>query len=196
MIIHASATLRAEGSSIPDVENYIQKGDGASGWSSIMRSLAGYDVGSADLALFTSDDDTQEQHAQVSDETCRCSTCVGRRVVTDQPQVGFRGFQCSAASSPEQECDQEGESTEWVIQTAKRVMVDRFCHFSCKPDTSQPIGRAQVPCLKLDSVTVKEAQTSTGNGRGFLWRQNPLEIPPMTLSDVTAELPPTQEGTQ
>eukprot|EP00927_Polykrikos_kofoidii_P020504 TRINITY_DN19740_c0_g1_i1.p1 TRINITY_DN19740_c0_g1~~TRINITY_DN19740_c0_g1_i1.p1 ORF type:complete len:247 (-),score=32.61 TRINITY_DN19740_c0_g1_i1:25-765(-) len=111
---------------------------------------------------------------------CSCSFCTGRRQLEDTPTSGYKGFQCTAREDTDNEgdngtpqCEQTGNSDGWVVQTARIIAYERFCHFTCKPAVPKQLIRS-VACVPFTEAEVKRAQSETGNGKSFLWRSNPM----------------------
>eukprot|EP00928_Gymnodinium_smaydae_P014011 TRINITY_DN15083_c0_g2_i1.p1 TRINITY_DN15083_c0_g2~~TRINITY_DN15083_c0_g2_i1.p1 ORF type:complete len:225 (-),score=41.75 TRINITY_DN15083_c0_g2_i1:139-774(-) len=126
------------------------------------------------------------QLAMGTPEPCTCDACFGKRQSWDLPAVGMKGFQCTAKDPGNGiTCEQQGDPSTWVVQTTQELLMERFCHYSCRPIIPEMLG-ASVACQSLSQSEVKQfAQTSTGNGRAFLYRQQLLADSP-TMADVQA----------
>lgn len=124
----------------------------------------------------------QDQPSQLA--TCSCNMCLGKRVVTDRPPDGIKGYQCAPrGTSGSGNCVQQGNSSNWVIQTAAVIAHERFCLFTCKPLLTRRLT-TNIKCtmLNIEEITL-EAQNPSGNGRAFIFRMNPMTDSP-TLASV------------
>ena len=129
--------------------------------------------------------------ARAGPEPCDCTKCMGERVLEDQPEQGYKGFQCNPDDSTlgTATCVQSGDPSTWVVQTASELQYRRFCHFSCKPVLPK-ILTTNVKCRSLKTEEIEEfAQSSDGNGNAFMWHLNPM-TDSLTVGSFPAGAPP------
>lgn len=116
------------------------------------------------------------RRAQTGPVTCSCGNCRAERMVLDTPRDGYRGMQCRPSSKGVElgQCLQAGSSDTWVIEAAREIAYDRFCHYTCKPNIPDQIT-PNIPCVQLDLATIQnQAQTPSQNGASFIYHSNPL----------------------
>lgn len=115
---------------------------------------------------------------------CDCSNCFGQRRVTDTVESGFKGVQCKprALGFKVGYCQQQGEESNWVVQSAAKLTYERFCYFTCKPVIPKEIT-PNIDCAQLTPEEAQLGQSPSGNGRAFIWHSNPL-TDSVTLSEL------------
>lgn len=145
-------------------------------------------------AAAVEDGTTQLNIGEDVGEPCGCEHCKGERLLEDTNEGGYKGFQCGPdldVQGQDMTCDQSGDSKTWVVQTATTLTYSRYCHLNCKPLVPEKLT-AHVSCTKLNVEEAAAAQTSSGNGRAFVWRSNPM-VDTLTMEEImsVSELPRT-----
>lgn len=114
--------------------------------------------------------------AKAGEAQCDCGNCAGLQQQPDIATGGIGAFKCApktGVTTSLVECQQRGEASNWVIQTAPVLVYERFCEFSCKPLLSR-IAQSEVACAALTQAEVSALQTESGNGRATSYSLEPM----------------------